>query len=92
LPTRTHWREKLYILRKATGHTIQALKLPDGKMFYVPSMSCRTVVYKGMLLANQVGTYYLDLKDRRVVSALALAHQRFSTNTFPTWDLAIPSA
>jgi len=81
---------KLYILRKATGHTIQALKLPDGKMFYVPSMSCRTVVYKGMLLANQVGTYYLDLQDKRAVSALALAHQRFSTNTFPTWDLAHP--
>jgi glutamate synthase (NADPH/NADH) large chain len=81
---------KLYILRKSTGHTIQALKLPDGKMFYVPSMSCRTVVYKGMLLANQVGTYYLDLQDKRAVSALALAHQRFSTNTFPTWDLAHP--
>ncbi|OHC68748.1 MAG: glutamate synthase subunit alpha [Rhodocyclales bacterium RIFCSPLOWO2_02_FULL_63_24] len=81
---------KLYILRKAVGHTIQALKLPDAKMFYVPSMSCRTVVYKGMLLANQVGTYYRDLQDKRVVSALALAHQRFSTNTFPTWDLAHP--
>ena len=81
---------KLYILRKSTGHTIQALKLPDGKMFYVPSMSARTVVYKGMLLANQVGTYYRDLQDKRVVSALALAHQRFSTNTFPTWDLAHP--
>jgi glutamate synthase (NADPH/NADH) large chain len=81
---------KLYILRKSTGHTIQALKLPDGKMFYVPSMSCRTIVYKGMLLANQVGTYYLDLQDKRAVSAMALAHQRFSTNTFPTWDLAHP--
>ncbi|NJD35914.1 MAG: glutamate synthase large subunit, partial [Betaproteobacteria bacterium] len=81
---------KLYILRKAIGHSIQALKLPHGKMFYVPSMSCRTVVYKGMLLANQVGTYYRDLKDPRAVSALALAHQRFSTNTFPTWDLAHP--
>ena len=81
---------KLYILRKSIGHTIQALRLPDGKMFYVPSMSCRTVVYKGMLLARQVGTYYLDLRDPRAVSALALAHQRFSTNTFPTWDLAHP--
>ncbi|MDP1982377.1 MAG: glutamate synthase central domain-containing protein, partial [Sulfuritalea sp.] len=81
---------KLYILRKAIGHSIQALKLPDGKMFYVPSMSARTVVYKGMLLANQVGTYYLDLQDKRAVSAMALAHQRFSTNTFPTWDLAHP--
>ncbi|CAG4884959.1 Ferredoxin-dependent glutamate synthase 1 [Georgfuchsia toluolica] len=81
---------KLYVLRKSTGHTIQALKLPDVKMFYVSSMSVRTVVYKGMLLANQVGTYYRDLKDRRVVSAIAMVHQRFSTNTFPTWDLAHP--
>src|SRR3954469_7643954 len=61
-----------------------------GKEFYVASMSARTLVYKGMLLANQVGTYYKDLQDPRVVSALALVHQRFSTNTFPTWDLAHP--
>jgi hypothetical protein len=59
----TPFERKLYILRKAIGHSIQALKLPDGKMFYVPSMSSRTVVYKGMLLANQVGTYFLDLQD-----------------------------
>ena len=50
----------------------------------------RTIVYKGMLLASQVGEYYLDLKDPRVESALALVHQRFSTNTFPSWDLAHP--
>ena len=81
---------KLYVIRKESGHVIQALKLPDGKMYYVPSMSARTVVYKGMLLANQVGEYFLDLADERLVSALALAHQRFSTNTFPTWDLAHP--
>ena len=81
---------KLYIIRKASGHAIQALKLAHGKEFYVPSMSARTIVYKGMLLAAQVGTYYKDLQDPRVVSALALAHQRFSTNTFPTWDLAHP--
>ena len=81
---------KLYVIRKAAGHAVQALKLPDGKTFYVPSMSARTVVYKGMLLANQVGQYYLDLRDERTVTALALAHQRFSTNTFPTWDLAHP--
>jgi glutamate synthase (NADPH/NADH) large chain len=53
-------------------------------------MSARTVIYKGMLLANQVGEYYLDLKDARCESALALIHQRFSTNTFPSWDLAHP--
>ena len=56
----------------------------------MPSMSARTIVYKGMLLADQVGEYYQDLQDPRVVSALALVHQRFSTNTFPTWDLAHP--
>ena len=81
---------KLYIIRKSSGHAIQALALAHGKEFYVPSMSARTLVYKGMLLADQVGQYYLDLQDKRVVSALALVHQRFSTNTFPTWDLAHP--
>ncbi|HUP96050.1 MAG TPA: glutamate synthase large subunit [Burkholderiales bacterium] len=81
---------KLYIIRKASGHAIQQLRLAHGKEFYVPSMSARTIVYKGMLLAHQVGTYYKDLQDPRVMSALALAHQRFSTNTFPTWDLAHP--
>ena len=81
---------KLYIIRKSSGHAIQALRLKHGKEFYVPSMSARTLCYKGMLLAYQVGEYYLDLKDARVESALALVHQRFSTNTFPSWDLAHP--
>ncbi|MFN4148242.1 MAG: glutamate synthase large subunit, partial [Rhodocyclaceae bacterium] len=81
---------KLYVIRKEAGHRVQALKLADGKMFYVPSMSARTIVYKGMLLADQVGQYYRDLNDERVVTALALVHQRFSTNTFPAWDLAHP--
>src|SRR5262249_21211232 len=81
---------KLYIIRKSSGHAIQALGLAHGKEFYVPSMSARTVVYKGMLLADQVGKYYLDLQDPRMTSGLALVHQRFSTNTFPTWDLAHP--
>jgi glutamate synthase (NADPH) large chain len=81
---------KLYIIRKSSGHAIQALKLAHGKEFYVPSMSARTVCYKGMLLAHQVGMYYKDLQDPRVESALALVHQRFSTNTFPSWDLAHP--
>ena len=81
---------KLYIIRKSSGHAIQALRLKHGKEFYVPSMSARTLVYKGLLLADQVGRYYKDLQDYRLVSALALVHQRFSTNTFPTWDLAHP--
>jgi len=81
---------KLYIIRKSAGHAIRSLKLAHGKEFYVPSMSARTICYKGMLLASQVGEYYLDLKDARVESALAMVHQRFSTNTFPSWDLAHP--
>jgi len=81
---------KLYIIRKSSGHAIQALNLAHGQEFYVSSMSARTVVYKGMLMAHQVGEYYLDLKDARLKSALALVHQRFSTNTFPSWDLAHP--
>ncbi|MFN5028529.1 MAG: glutamate synthase-related protein [Burkholderiales bacterium] len=81
---------KLYIIRKRSGHAVQALNLRHGKEFYVPSCSTRTVVYKGMLLADQVGKYYTDLLDPTMVTALALVHQRFSTNTFPTWDLAHP--
>jgi len=84
------FERKLFVIRKEAGHRVQTLKLPDVKMFYVPSLSTRTIVYKGMLLADQVGEYFLDLQDERLVSALALVHQRFSTNTFPTWDLAHP--
>ncbi|HJV00565.1 MAG TPA: glutamate synthase central domain-containing protein, partial [Burkholderiaceae bacterium] len=81
---------KLYVIRKSSGHAIQALKLIHGKEFFVASMSARTIVYKGLLLADQVGVYYKDLQDARCVSALALVHQRFSTNTFPEWPLAHP--
>ncbi|CAL63191.1 Glutamate synthase [NADPH] large chain (NADPH-GOGAT) [Herminiimonas arsenicoxydans] len=81
---------KLYVIRKSSGHAIQALHLLHGQEFFVPSMSARTVVYKGLLLADQVGEYYKDLQDPRCVSALALVHQRFSTNTFPEWPLAHP--
>ncbi|MCB8745811.1 glutamate synthase subunit alpha [Rhodoferax sp. U2-2l] len=81
---------KLYVIRKTASAHIQALKLKHSKEYYVPSMSSRTVIYKGLLLADQVGTYYLDLQDPRCVSALGLVHQRFSTNTFPEWPLAHP--
>jgi glutamate synthase domain-containing protein 2/glutamate synthase domain-containing protein 1/glutamate synthase domain-containing protein 3 len=81
---------KLYIIRVTASHAIRALGLHHSEEFYVSSMSARLIVYKGMLLAGQVGAYYKDLQDSRMVSALALAHQRFSTNTFPTWDLAHP--
>jgi glutamate synthase (NADPH/NADH) large chain len=81
---------KLYVIRKTASANIQRLKLKHSKEYYVPSMSSRTVIYKGLLLADQVGTYYLDLQDPRCVSALGLVHQRFSTNTFPEWPLAHP--
>ncbi|BBN96050.1 glutamate synthase (large subunit) protein, gltB [Deinococcus grandis] len=81
---------KLYVIRRRASNAIRALNFTHGAEYYVPSMSCRTVIYKGLLLATQVGEYYLDLQDDRVVSALALVHQRFSTNTFPEWPLAHP--
>ncbi len=81
---------KLYVIRKTASSKIQSLNLTHGSEYYVPSMSCRTIIYKGLLLADQVGKYYQDLQDERVTSALALVHQRFSTNTFPEWPLAHP--
>jgi glutamate synthase (NADPH/NADH) large chain len=81
---------KLYVIRKRASHKIQRLNLKHGKEYFVPSMSSRTVVYKGLLLADQVGRYYPDLRDPRAVTAIALVHQRFSTNTFPSWELAHP--
>ena len=81
---------KLYVIRKTCSANIQRLKLKHSKEYYLPSMSSRTVVYKGLLLANQVGVYFKDLEDPRCISALGLVHQRFSTNTFPEWPLAHP--
>src|SRR4029453_8714277 len=81
---------KLYVIRKTASSAIQALKLTHSREYYVPSMSCRTVIYKGLLLADQVGKYYKDLAAPSLVTALALVHQRFSTNTFPEWPLAHP--
>ncbi|PPC79512.1 MAG: glutamate synthase subunit alpha, partial [Methylotenera sp.] len=84
------FERKLFVIRKRIEHAVRALELTDNAAFYMPSLSSRTIVYKGMLLANEVGIYYQDLNDESVVSALALVHQRFSTNTFPAWDLAHP--
>jgi glutamate synthase (NADPH) large chain len=84
------FERKLFVIRKTAEHAVRGLANSQGKGFYVPSLSARTIVYKGMLLADQVGKYYLDLQDATVISAMALVHQRFSTNTFPTWDRAHP--
>lgn len=81
---------KLYIIRKRSSKAIKNLNLRHCGEFYIPSFSARTIVYKGLLLADQVGIYYRDLADARCVSALSMVHQRFSTNTFPSWSLAHP--
>ncbi|TAK61181.1 glutamate synthase large subunit [Methylobacter sp.] len=89
-PDQDAFERKLFVIRKQVENAVRDLKLDHGHAFYIPSLSSRTIVYKGMLLADQVGSFYADLNDERMVSALALVHQRFSTNTFPTWDLAHP--
>ena len=81
---------KTYIARKRAEHRIYASKMSQASYFYLPSFSTRTVIYKGLLMPEDIEGFYLDLKDPRVVTRLALVHQRFSTNTFPTWDLAQP--
>jgi len=84
------FERKLFVIRKQIEKLIRDAEMEGGDSFYFTSLSSRTLVYKGMLLAFQVGEYYQDLKDARMETALALVHQRFSTNTFPTWDLAHP--
>ncbi len=84
------FERKLLVIRKQIDNRIREAASDTKRSFYFTSFSSRTIVYKGMLLAGQVGEYYRDLNDERMVSALALVHQRFSTNTFPTWDLAHP--
>jgi glutamate synthase (NADPH) large chain len=84
------FERRLYILRKAISNAIYQRRERSLAGYYPVSMSCRTVVYKGMFLADQLGKYYPDLHEPDFESALALVHQRFSTNTFPTWSLAHP--
>ena len=88
--SRDHFEWKLLVVRKRFGIEIGRLGLSEQAFVYVCSLSSKTVIYKGLLLADQVAKYYPDLSDERMTSALALVHQRYSTNTFPTWDLAHP--
>ncbi|MEX2146576.1 MAG: glutamate synthase central domain-containing protein, partial [Candidatus Rokuibacteriota bacterium] len=85
-----HFERKLYVLRKRFEHAVDALNFPGKRFFYLPSLSARTIIYKGMLSADQIDPMFPDLADPEVESALALVHQRFSTNTFPSWPLAHP--
>ncbi len=84
------FERKLFVIRKLFENAIVDTGTTDAAKFYVNSLSTRTIVYKGMFLSHQVGAYFTDLRDARMTSALALVHQRFSTNTFPSWALAHP--
>ncbi len=80
----------LYRVRRRTENEIAISDIEDKETFYVPSCSCRTIIYKGLMLAPQIEKFYFELANPLVTSALALVHQRFSTNTFPSWKLAHP--
>ena len=84
------FERKLYVIRKRAEHAIGQSDLSQRDLFYIPSLSARTIVYKGMLTPSQVAPMFPDLTDPQVESALALVHSRFSTNTFPSWPLAHP--
>lgn len=88
--TTDDFERRLYILRKSISQAIYQRRDRGGAGYYPVSLSCRTVIYKGMFLADQLGKYYPDLHEKDFESALALVHQRFSTNTFPAWSLAHP--
>ncbi len=84
------FERKLFVIRRRAENAIRYAGLPGGEFFYVPSLSSRTLIYKGMLTSRQVSTFYPDLTDPQLESAIALVHSRFSTNTFPSWGRAHP--
>ncbi|CAB5142960.1 Glutamate synthase [NADPH] large chain (EC [Olavius algarvensis associated proteobacterium Delta 3] len=84
------FERKLFIIRKLAENAVRAAGMSQGHYFHIPSLSAKTFIYKGMFLAHQLKAYYPDLQDPDMASALALVHQRYSTNTFPSWDLAHP--
>ena len=84
------FERKLYVIRKQTENIIRASDLKQKKSFYITNISCRTFSYKGLLMPQQLDSFFLDLKEESIKSALCLVHSRYSTNTFPTWDLAQP--
>ena len=89
-PDQDSFERRLYILRKVISGHVYARAAGRAGGFYTVSLSSRTIVYKGLLVVSRIGRYYKDLQDERFVSALALVHQRFSTNTFPSWSLSHP--
>lgn len=86
----TQFNARLFTARKITEHKVKKSELSESPYFYVSSLSTSTIIYKGLLMPEDINTYYRDLDDPELVTKLALVHQRFSTNTFPSWDLAQP--
>jgi glutamate synthase (NADPH/NADH) large chain len=84
------FKAKLYAARKICENAIRDAKISEGRQFYFSSLSTTTIIYKGLLMPEHISEYYLDLSDSTLVTRLALVHQRFSTNTFPSWELAQP--
>ncbi len=84
------FKAKLYAARKITEHAIRQSKMSESSYFYVPSLSNTTLIYKGIIMPEDIGPYYTDLQQEDLVTRLALVHQRFSTNTMPAWELAQP--
>ncbi|MFT6843788.1 MAG: glutamate synthase (NADPH/NADH) large chain, partial [Psychroserpens sp.] len=84
------FKAKLYAARKIAEHNIRKSKISESTYFYVPSLSLTTIIYKGIIKPEDIGPYYKDLQEIDLVTRLALVHQRFSTNTMPTWELAQP--
>ncbi len=84
------FERRLYIIRKKIENSIRVSGIKEKRSFYITNLSCRTLSYKGLLMPSQLSDFFLDLKDQSMTSAIALVHSRYSTNTFPTWDLAQP--
>ena len=89
-PSSEAFERKLFVIRKQTHTRVRAQRMDQSGTFYIASLSTRTIIYKGMVIAARLAAFYDDLRDERLESAIALVHQRFSTNTFPSWELAHP--
>src|SRR3954471_10683192 len=90
VPDEAAFERKLYVIRRMLEKKVSRSAIPGRSSFYVSSLSHKTIVYKGMFNANQLRRFYLDLNEPSVESAIAMVHQRFSTNTFPSWARAHP--
>ncbi|MCX7662027.1 MAG: glutamate synthase subunit alpha, partial [Candidatus Omnitrophica bacterium] len=88
--TKIDFERRLYLVRRRVENLIRKSKLTEKSFFYITNLSCRTLSYKGLLMSNQLKNFFLDLKDPALESPFCLFHARYSTNTFPTWDLAQP--